>query len=218
MSSYSDDLLLFSDQDLVAINKPSGLLSLPDGYDPTLPHLRSVLEPRFGRLWIVHRLDRETSGVVVLARNAAAHRSLNTQFERHTVSKVYHALVTGNPCWMLLHLSLPLRPDGDRRHRTVVDFQRGKAAETKFRLLEQRSDHALIEATPRTGRTHQIRVHLAALGYPILSDRLYGETVPHARGGLDRLGLHALALEIQHPDTGRALHIHAPSPPEFSVD
>jgi RluA family pseudouridine synthase len=166
--------VIFTDESLLVINKPSGLLVIPDGYDPTLPHVAGVLASRFGPLWIVHRLDRETSGVLVLARNTEAHRSLNTQFETHQAVKAYHALVAGNPVWQENEVRLPLRTDGDRRHRTVVDRRHGKQAVTRFQVLESFRGWTLLEARPETGRTHQIRAHLSALGLPIVGDRLYG--------------------------------------------
>ena len=129
--------VLYQDDGILVINKPAGLATLPDGYDPSLPHIKSVLEPQVGPLWIVHRLDKDTSGVLVLARSAAAHRSLNTQFEERLVSKVYHALVIGNPDWKVKTVSLPLRSNGDRLHRTVVDQARGKPAVTHFKVLER---------------------------------------------------------------------------------
>jgi RluA family pseudouridine synthase len=211
---------LWVDPHLLVINKPAGLRTLPDGYDPALPHLRRLLEPEFGRLWMVHRLDRETSGVLLLARSAEAHRALNTQFEQRQAHKVYHALVSGEPPWEEQTVDLPLLPNGDRRHRTVVDARRGKPAVTHLRVLERLSSAALVEARPETGRTHQIRAHLAAVGFPILFDRLYA-----AHGGSpfplptplprDSLALHAFSLEIIHPVTGQPLRFEAPYPPAF---
>src|SRR3990172_12705504 len=151
-----DDLILWSDDSLLVVDKPAGLTTLPDGYDPEAPDLKGVLLPDFGPLWIVHRLDRDTSGVMVLARSPQAHRALNTQFQEHQVSKVYHALVMGEPDWTEKDIDLPLRPDGDRRHRTVVDFQRGKPSLTRLRVLERFEQFTLIEAIPESGRPHHL--------------------------------------------------------------
>ena len=208
--------LLWSDDSLLAVNKPSGILTLPDGYDKTLPHLRSIMEPSFGRLWIVHRLDRETSGVIVLARNADAHRHLNTQFQEKRASKLYHALVLGQPPWENLTIDDPLRPDGDRRHRTVVDPVRGKSATSKLKVLRRFDGYSLLEVAPRTGRSHQIRAHLKHAGYPILADPLYGDPTDPCHTLLPRLALHALSLTLIHPETEESMKFEAPYPQDFA--
>ena len=229
MSTQTRLPVLFEDESMLAVNKPAGLLSLPDGYIPDAPDLLTVLQPSFGDLWIVHRLDRETSGVVVLARNEKAHAALNGQFETRQVSKVYHALVSGNPIWTERSISAPLRVDADRYHRTLIDQDEGKPAETSFKVLErfgrQSKRYTLVEAHPLTGRTHQIRVHLAALGVPVAVDALYGTKTPimlsdikrgyrgdpeTERPLLDRLGLHACQLTVQHPVTGEPITFEAP--------
>jgi RluA family pseudouridine synthase len=205
------DWILYSDDSLLAVNKPAGLPALPDGYNPDMPHVKGLLESDFGRLWIVHRLDRQTSGLMLLARTPQAHRYLNDQFQSHQVTKTYHALVVGEPRWDETTIDLPLRPDGDRRHHTIVDQSRGKPAVTYLRSLERFGQFSLVEATPRTGRTHQLRAHLSAVGFPILCDSLYGggqRLVPSHQsvesggndgsptGLLERMGLHALSLEF----------------------
>lgn len=222
--------ILYQDEALLVINKPAGLATLPDGYDPSLPHIKSVLEQQYGSLWIVHRLDKDTSGVLLLARSAEAHRSLNMQFEKHLVSKVYHALVFGIPEWQEKTVSLPLRPNGDRQHRTVIDPQAGKPAVTHLKVLESLGHYCLVEAIPETGRTHQIRAHLSALGLFVLGDKLYGKRNHLQAGGKVRppqqvqdplvrltesMGLHAWSLEITHPLTGERLKFTAPYPAEL---
>ncbi len=224
------DLVLHIDEALLAVNKPAGLPTLPDGYRPDAPCLVGLLQEAFGRLWIVHRLDKETSGVVVLARTAEAHRALNKQFHEREVAKVYHALAVGQPAWDTYRIELPLRPDGDRRHRTVVDRAGGKPSVTLLRVLERWPGYVLLQAMPLTGRTHQIRAHLAAEGLPIVGDLLYGSQGGRLRTGdgpalrrllvddapLARLALHAQALTIQHPTTRAALTLEAPYPPDFA--
>lgn len=208
--------ILWVDATLLVIDKPAGLRSLPDGYNPALPHVRALLEPQYGRLWMVHRLDKETSGILVLARSAPMHRLLNTLFEQRQLHKWYHALVSGAPGWDETTLDLPLRPNGDRRHRTVVDPQHGKPAITRLRVLERYPQAVLVEAQPETGRTHQIRAHLAACGLPILGDDLYGGPTPPGLP-LDTLALHARALAFSHPESGQPLHFEAPYPPAFQA-
>ncbi len=210
--------VLYQDESILVVNKPAGLATLPDGYDPSLPHIKSVLEPQVGPLWIVHRLDKDTSGVLVIARSATAHRSLNTQFEERLVSKVYHALVIGNPDWKVKTVSLPLRSNGDRLHRTVVDQVRGKPAVTHFKVLERIENYCLLEAIPETGRTHQIRAHLYTLGLFILGDKLYTRRADHQdyeylslfdlwAGTASGMGLHSRSLELTHPFTGHETKI-----------
>lgn len=230
--------ILFIDDSLLAVNKPAGLAALPDGYDARAPHLKTLLEPEYGRLWIVHRLDRDTSGVILLARTSQAHRALNSQFEDRQARKHYHALVCGCPEWETKTTHLALRADGDRRHRTVVDARQGKPAASEFRVVEQFRAAApliglsLMEAVPFTGRTHQIRAHLAALNLPILGDRLYGGAAalylsmlkPGFRPGttsepalIQRCALHAESLEIIHPETGQILRLQARYPKDFNA-
>jgi len=211
--------VLWLDEELLAVNKPAGLLTLPDGYDPTKPYLVGLLEERFGRLWVVHRLDRHTSGVLVLARTAEAHRCLNIQFERRLIEKVYHALVHGSPTWDRRVVDQPLRANVGRRHRTIVDPERGKPARTDFRVLERFGRYAFLEARPHTGRPHQIRAHLTWLGHPLISDPLYTYLLEpserHTESIIARPALHALSLTFQHPGSGESMTIEAPYPEDF---
>jgi RluA family pseudouridine synthase len=216
----------------LCINKPAGLPALPDGYDLGAAHVKALLEERFGELWIVHRLDRETSGVLLLARTPEAHRQLCLQFEVRLVEKIYHALVVGAPAWDERRVSLPLRPDVGRAHRTVVDHKGGKPALTHLKVLERFGRFSLLEARPETGRTHQIRAHLASQGCPIAADALYGSGegvylsrikpgYKPSRGEehplLSRLGLHAFSLWVDHPFTGERLELHAPYPKDLET-
>jgi RluA family pseudouridine synthase len=216
-------LILFSDEEFLVINKPSGLRVIPDGYDRTLPTLLTELTPQWGRLYVVHRLDKDTSGVMLLARTPAAHRNLSMQFSAHSVAKVYTALCTGVPVWQDQTINLPLRVDGDRRHRTILDPVNGKPARTEARLLRSMKIYCLIEARPFTGYTHQIRAHLALVGLPLLGDPLYSYPPSWHGSRVDlsalppfpRTALHALEIFFTHPLSAQPVHFNAPFPPDF---
>lgn len=217
--------VIYEDSHLVVVSKPPGLLTLPDRYDPAAPHLLLFLEQNRPRVFVVHRLDRETSGLVVAALTAEAHRSLSIQFSEREVGKRYLALITGTPDWETTTVDLPLRTDADRRHRTRVDRAAGRRAVTHLSVLERYDAHALIEAMPETGRTHQVRVHLAAIGHAIVADALYGDGRPlllssfkrnyspsrrEERPLVVRTALHAAALEFLHPEGRIPLRYEAP--------
>jgi RluA family pseudouridine synthase len=209
--------VLFQDPAILVIDKPSGLPTLPDGYDKSAPHVRSLLEPEWGRLWIVHRLDKETSGVLLMARTPEAHRALNGQFDAHQVTKVYHALVVGSPEWDEQTFDAPLRPNGDRRHRTIPD-PRGKSAVTHVRVLQHLGAFTLLEARPATGRTHQIRAHLGFVaGLPLAADALYGCKLPPDALPIARVALHAYSLSVTHPVSETPTTFDAPYPPDFAA-
>jgi RluA family pseudouridine synthase len=164
---------------------------------------------------VVHRLDKETSGVMVFARNDRAHKALNTQFSNHQVSKTYHALIDDDPDWDEKTLEIPLRSNVGRRNRTAVDIANGKDALTRFKVLERFQQHALVAAYPETGRTHQIRAHLYDLGYSILSDPLYG--LRQISPFIGRLALHAVSLSLWHPTSGEMITFEASYPQDFEA-
>ena len=204
--------ILYSDEHILVVYKPAGLPVLPDGWENDAPYLVKILEEEFGRVFIVHRLDKTTSGVMVFARTAAAHRALNMQFEAHEAEKVYHAILEGNPNWNEKAAKHSLLADVGKKHRTVVNDQKGKPSETGFRILKRYQSSALVEAKPMTGRTHQIRVHASALGHPLLGDVLYGASETDL---IHRPALHAHTLTITHPETKERLTFKAERPEDF---
>jgi RluA family pseudouridine synthase len=221
--------IMYEDENLLVVNKPSGLLSAPDRYDPDAPVVSRELEAAHGRLWPVHRLDKDTSGALLFARDEDAHKALSIAFEFAQVHKTYRAVARGRPSWTVTSCELPLMPDGDRLHRTIIDGT-GKPSVTDFTVLGVHGQLAIVEAFPRTGRTHQIRVHLAALGYPVVCDPLYGDGEPlflskekrrwkgdpHSeRPLISRTALHAFRIEFAHPATGIAMSLEAPYPKDF---
>lgn len=211
--------IIHKDEHTLVINKPAGLPILPDGWDKEAPYLVKMLEDEFGnpstssgRVFIVHRLDKTTSGVMVFARTVEAHSALNIQFENRDVEKIYHAIMEGEPNWNEKITKFPLRANVGNRHRTAVDDKKGKPSETRFRVLKRYQSGALVEARPMTGRTHQIRVHAYALGHPLLGDVLYdGEETSL----ISRPALHAYSLTITHPETNERLTFKAERPPDF---
>ena len=200
------------------MNKPAGLLSIPDGYHPELPHLAQALTPIAGKLWIVHRLDKETSGVMLLARSAEAHRVLNQSFRERALRKLYHCLAAPPPEWQTKDLDLPLRVNADRAHRTRVDLERGKPARTLVNVLRHGESFSLLECMLFSGYTHQIRAHLYYAGLGILGDTLYRPKGFDVCDGIlqtERVMLHAYEISFAHPTTGLELSFRAPYPPDF---
>lgn len=189
--------ILHEDGHLLVLDKPAGLPVLPDGWEKDAPYLVKLLEGQYGRIFIVHRLDKFTSGVMVFARDAETHRALNMQFEKHQAEKVYHAILQGNPEWNEKVARHPLRSNVGHKHRTMVDNRSGKPSETRFKVIKRHQESALIEARPITGRTHQVRVHAFALGHPLLGDTLYSLHGAEETEVIARPALHAYSLTIR---------------------
>lgn len=225
--------VVYSDDDIVVLNKSSGLLIAADRYDETAPRLDLLAEKEFGRLFAVHRIDKDTSGIIIYARNEEAHKNLSMQFEKREVQKTYYALVYGHPMWDELEEKAPLLPDGDARHRTVVDRRLGKPSVTYFTHVGNVGPFSWIKCEPKTGRTHQIRVHLQANKISIVCDPLYsGNQKPvrlseikrkwngddkSERPLLSRLALHAYQIEFTHPKTGEKVTFKAPFPKDMEA-
>lgn len=202
--------VLFEDGDILAVNKPEGLASIPER-TKAKDSLVSLLSSKFNdRLFIVHRIDKEASGVILLAKNAPAHRFMNEQFRTRTVKKNYLILVHGNPQVRDGVIDKPLRQFGSGR--VGIDPKLGSQSETGFRVVERFRSHALVEARPVTGRRHQIRVHFFSIGHPVVGDSLYGDKVVQKQYA--RLMLHAHGLEFRLL-SGERMKIEAPVPESF---
>ena len=229
--------LIYADEDMIAVNKAAGLLVAADRWDIEAPRLDLLIQkelpqiaPLCQKLYAVHRIDKDTSGILLYALNAEAHRALNTAFQERKIKKTYRLLIHGRVQEEQFTVDLPLRADGDALHRTVVDKRRGKEAITHFTVLETFRQFSLLEARPVTGRTHQIRAHLAAAGYPIVCDSLYGSGKPVLLSELKqrwhgdvyteqplirRLALHAYQLEGIHPRTSEPFSFTAEYAKDF---
>ncbi|MEZ5962659.1 MAG: RluA family pseudouridine synthase [Planctomycetota bacterium] len=205
--------LLFDDGSVLALYKPSGLPTVPYRQGERQHCLRAWAEETLGhRVYVVHRLDRDTSGVLVFAKDARAHRALSLQFERRQTHKRYLAAVAGHVAEPSGEIDAPLREFGSGR--VAVDA-RGKAAHTRYTRRERLDGADLLEVEILTGRRHQIRVHLYHLGHPVLGDPTYGDARPV--GGARRLMLHAARLELAALD-GDRLVLEVPPPPDFEAE
>jgi tRNA pseudouridine32 synthase/23S rRNA pseudouridine746 synthase len=213
---YSQNLslkILYEDDELLAVDKPAGLLSVPGRYSHCQDSVLSRIKGLFPnpKEWVaVHRLDQDTSGVLVLARTPTAERNLRRQFQNHQVAKVYEALVDGQPASPQGMITLPLWSNPQQRPKQTVDWQRGKPCQTRYQVLGREGNATRVEFYPLTGRTHQLRVHAAhptGLNAPIVGDGLYG-----SRPDGQRLCLHARQLQLRHPGHGQKLTLEAVTP------
>ena len=191
--------VLYQDDDLIVLNKAPGLLSVPGKALEHKDSLQLRVQRVFPTASVVHRLDMATSGIIVMALNKAAHVSISRQFELRQTSKTYFARVYGIPTATQGEINLALICDWPNRPKQKIDIEKGKSAITHWQLVSHNGTSSLIKLTPITGRSHQLRVHMLAIGHPILGDRLYAHE--HARSLSNRLCLHAQELSFMHPST-----------------
>ena len=200
--------VLHEDAQILVVDKPAGLLSVP-GKGPELSDcLISRLQAVFPEVLLVHRLDRDTSGVMVFARTPHAQRHLGLQFEKRMVRKVYVARLAGRLEPKTGTVDLPLIVDWENRPRQMVDRDNGRAAVTDWRVLRHDGETTRVRLMPKTGRSHQLRVHMLALGHPILGDPLYAE----GAGDFERMMLHSEELRIKNPEGGHSMTFRAKAP------
>jgi len=212
--------VLFEDDSILVVNKPSGFaVHGGSGIDNGIIEGFRKINPEQRFLELVHRLDRDTSGCLLIAKKRSALRSLHEQFRKDTVTKSYLALLSGRWARKKLVVNQPLQKNVSKGgERMVVISQHGKESETLFRRLQLFKDATLVEVSPKTGRTHQIRVHAAYLSHPIVGDERYGFddiNKVFKNRGYKKMFLHAETLQFQHPDTGMTLKISAPLPQQF---
>lgn len=225
--------ILFEDEQLIVANKPPGLLSIPDRFALEKPNLLALLTHEYGKVWTVHRIDRETSGLICFARNEEAHRRLSQQFEQRTVEKTYLALLDGGATPEAGTIDRPIAESHTQPGKMVV-AKKGKNAVTHYQVVERFRLFTLVEARIETGRTHQIRVHFESIGHPLAVDSLYGRREAlllseikqkgyHLGRGqeerplMSRMPLHAWKLALDHPHTGERMEFEAPLPKDFAA-
>lgn len=202
--------ILYEDAQFLIVNKPAGLLSVPGKQEIHKDCLEARIQEHFSEARIIHRLDMATSGIMVLARTAHAHRHIGLQFENRQVAKTYIANIWGVPEEQSGKVNLPLICDWPNRPLQKVDFEVGKPAETLWEIIEQHQEFTRVRLTPKTGRSHQLRVHMREIGHPILGDNLYAHD--QAFAAANRLHLHANSLGFRHPDGGTHLEFKAECP------
>jgi 23S rRNA pseudouridine1911/1915/1917 synthase len=225
--------ILYQDEDLVVVNKPAGTPVIPDRFNTEAPSINKLLEAQLGqRVWVIHRLDRDTSGVLCFATNELAHKNLSAQFMAHSVGKFYAGLVLGRVMQPEGRIESPIAEHPTIKGKMVVN-RKGKASVTDYKIVEQWPLHTLLQFQIHTGRTHQIRVHMQSIGHPIVADNLYGNGEPFLLSGikkkyklstkdeeerplLSRLALHAYRL-IFEDMKGREVSVEAPLPKDITA-
>lgn len=201
--------VLHADHELLVLDKPAGLLSVPGKGEHLADCLLARAQAAFPTALLVHRLDRDTSGVMVFALTPHAQRHLGLQFEKRQMRKRYIARVAGVPAAREGHVDLPLIVDWPNRPLQKVCHETGRPAQTDWRVIRAEGETARMELTPLTGRSHQLRVHMLAIGHPILGDPFYATG---AARDWPRLMLHAESLRLRHPDGGHGMTFRAPVP------
>lgn len=225
--------ILYADDDMVIANKPAGMLVIPDRFDETLTSLKRQLETQLQiQLWVVHRLDRDTSGIICFAKNEAAHKFLSMLFQEREVAKYYIGLVNGRLMPTEGRIEKPIAEHPAVKGKMIV-AKKGKPSITDYTLLKQWPLHCLVQFQIHTGRTHQIRVHLQSIGHSLVCDELYGDGKPFLLSGikrkfrlsdkeemerplLSRMALHAMRLVLTTP-SGKEITVEAPLPKDIAA-
>ncbi len=225
--------IIFQDDEVVIINKPANYLSIPDRFKPDLPNVQHFLKRKYGQIFTIHRLDRETSGIMIFAKNENAHKALSHQFENRIVEKIYYALTSG-----YFHndegiIEKPIDKHPGIAGKMIVS-KKGKPSTSAYKVIERFKHFTLLEVNIKTGRTHQIRVHLNALGYPLAVDGLYAKKsnffLSELKGKkykinreveerplLSRCSLHAYQLSFDHPKKEERYTFTADLPKDFNA-
>lgn len=225
--------LIFSDDQLLILNKPAGYLSIPDRFDPSKPNVLAYIRKDFPEAMVLHRLDKETSGIMIFARDPETHRKLSADFEQHNIRKTYLALTEG---YIREDNGRIDKPIGESKSSagTMIITPTGKASITLYKVVKRYKKYTLAEADILTGRMHQIRVHFKSVGHPLAIDAVYGNKdklfisdikqkgmsyskFDEEKPLMSRTTLHAFALEFNHPVTSEHLRIEAPLHKDFKA-
>ncbi len=225
--------ILYEDDDLIVVNKPAGIPVIPDRFNTDAPCINKLLELKTQqKIWVIHRLDRDTSGVLCFAKNETAHRYMSQLFQEHNVGKFYAGLVHGRVLTESGTIEKPIAEHPAVKGKMVVT-RHGKESITDYKVVEQWPLHTLLQFQIHTGRTHQIRVHMQSIGHPIVADDLYGDGLPFLLSGikkkyrmsgkdeeekplLNRLALHAYRLMFYKED-GKEIIVEAPLPKDITA-
>ncbi len=224
--------ILVENEAFIGVNKPAGLLTIPDRYNPNLPALSKLLEQKYGKIYIVHRLDKDTSGVLLFAKNKTAHQFYSQKFQDRKIDKFYKGLVVGRIWDQEGEINTPIAAQSGKGGR-MKTAKKGMEARTKFEVIDSFGLYTLLKLQLFTGRTHQIRVHLQSIGHPIAMDRLYGSADPfylssikrkyrvgkyqeEERPLMSRQALHASSLHFTD-EKGQKHEINAPLPKDFKA-
>ncbi len=203
--------IIYQDQHLVAVSKPAGLLSVPGRGEDKSDSMATRVQKEYPDALVAHRLDRDTSGLLIFPLGAAVHRRFSLMFEKREMKKSYVAVVLGKLAQDQGVVDQPLLVDWPNRPRHIVDLANGKPAQTRYKMIsyDAVSNTSRVALEPITGRTHQLRVHMQFLGHPIVGDTLYGG---NADGRAVRLLLHAHTLDFSHPVSGKSMNLSSPIP------
>jgi len=224
-------IILFQDDHIIAINKPAGMLSVPDRFDLEIPNLKLWLSLKYPTVLPVHRLDKQTSGIMLFALSEEAHQNLNTQFERRQIEKTYYAITRFQPSGNSTEIGIDKHPKKPGR---MICHAKGKPSKTSWTILESFENFHFLEVKPVTGRTHQIRVHLQYAGAPLAIDSVYGDKKgiflseilrrpirlkkdEVERPLMNRLALHAGGIQFSHPHSKEKVKLEAVLPKDFKA-